>query len=190
MTTMRAKPPLPSPLAARSAPLPIESEAGPRARAADAGGSEASSLPAQIEVRWCCTAPACAGLLESPSEQFAIHDLADFIIRLDIKDDSRGEIEASILIAGHCRVLLATGAVRLLTHEREGWRHIDAMRDDRAILQLSWRDGELRFAQTTLLAEAGLRGGTYALKPNGHTCLLSRPELSSTHPAAAPDRTR
>jgi hypothetical protein len=64
-------------------------------------------------------------------------------------------------LGDHRRTIIVPKPVALITQEHDEWRHLDALLDDRTILQLSWCDGELRYAQTTLLSDAGLPGGSY-----------------------------
>lgn len=161
MTTMRAKPPLPSAIAARSGSPPIESGADLRVCDAGPGTIAASSPPARIEVRWCCTAAACAALFDLPAEQFAIHDVAELIVSLTMEGDDRGQLEVHLVLGEHRRSIMAPKTVALITHEHDECRHLDALLDDRTILQLSWCENELRYAQTSLLTDAGLPGGSY-----------------------------
>lgn len=161
MTTMRAKPPPAPPAAARRGSALIDPNAAARDRDASARDIVLSSPPARIEVRWCCTATACAAILDMPAESFAIHDLAELIVTVTITDVDRGQLEAHVALAEHHRNIIAPQTVAIITHEHDAWRHLDAVLDDRTILQLSWCDGEPRYAQTTLLIDAGLPGGSY-----------------------------
>lgn len=97
------------------------------------------------------------------------HRMVALVLELQRKSacDSTGTLQAWLEFGGHRRIVLNSTPVRCCAARNGASEHVDVYHlDDDAhaprLLALSIdATGQLRFAQSALLAAAGLRGGTY-----------------------------
>ena len=115
-----------------------------------------------LELRWSCSAVACAGVLGLDAARVHHHELATLRITIEPCDGDMARMSADLEHRGRAVSILNSRLIVCRTTVCTDMLSLDAIDGPRRLFSVTVRDdGDLLYARSDLLAGIGLGGGTY-----------------------------